>query len=204
MNPPKCKVVGLAGGVAAGKSTVAEILQDLGAEVVDADRLGHEVLEDESVRDALRTRWGEQVFNGNGRVDRARLGEIVFADSEARAFLNALVHPRIRGRMREQLEAHLRDESAQLVVLDASLLLEADLREWCDEIVFIEASAEVRERRAHTDRGWAAGEVVRREAAQLPPDAKRDMSDCVITNEADTEETRRQAVALYRRLVDGL
>ena len=197
------KVVGLVGGVAAGKSTVAAMLAETGAAVVDADRLGHEVLEDAEVREALRARWGDVVFDAQERVDRRQVAEIVFGDDEARQFLNGLVHPRIRRRMRQQMDALCGRSDVKLIVLDAVLLIEAGLNDWCDAVVFVEADRKQRDARARDARGWTARERDVREAAQMPPERKRSMSDFVINNDGTEDETRRQVCKLYRELTNG-
>ena len=197
------KVVGLVGGVAAGKSTVAAMLAETGAAVVDADRLGHEVLEDAEVREALRARWGDVVFDAQERVDRRQVAEIVFGDDEARQFLNGLVHPRIRRRMRQQMDALCGRSDVKLIVLDAVLLIEAGLNDWCDAVVIVEADRKQRDARARDARGWTAQERDVREAAQMPPERKRSMSDFVINNDGTEDETRRQVCKLYRELTNG-
>ena len=193
-------VLGLAGGVAAGKSVVAEMLRALGAVVVDADRLGHAVLEEEDVKKRLRDRWGDRVFDADERVNRRRLGAIVFADEESRRFLNGLVHPRIRERMRESVKAAAAD-GAELIVLDAALLFESGLERWCDATVFVDAPRDVRRRRARGERGWTPDEVDRREAAQTPPDEKRRQATYILDNSGDLEQTRRDVAELRERVL---
>ena len=192
-------VLGLAGGVASGKSTVAAMFRELGAGVVDADRLGHEALRDEDVKAGLRERWGEEALTAEGEVDRARVAQMVFADEAARRFLNELVHPRIRQRIRRDIE-NLSREGARLIVLDAALLFEGGLESWCDAVAFVRAAKDERSKRAHRDRAWDAGEVARREAAQMDPEEKLRRSDEVIDNGGDLERTRSQVRDIYERM----
>jgi len=193
-------VIGIAGGPAAGKSTVARLLAELGAAVVDADRLGHEVLKEDWARDAARRRWGDAVLDEKGEVDRRKLGRIVFRSEEDRRFLNELVHPRIRALMQEEIERHRAEGAAKWIVLDAALLLEGGLEAWCDVLVFVEAAKGSREARAGRERGWEPGEMARREAAQMPLEEKRGRCGFVVYNDGTIEATRKQVRELCERL----
>jgi dephospho-CoA kinase len=132
-------VIGLAGGVAAGKSTVARMFADLGAEVIDADAIARKVIEMPEVCDEIRRRWDGDLFTADGRPDRAKIAEKVFADPDKLRELTGLMHPIIRQRMQEQIADAARHRRAPLIVIDAPLLLEAGLAGWCDAIVFVES-----------------------------------------------------------------
>ena len=192
------KVIGLVGGVASGKSTVAALFAQLGAEVIDADAIARDVLESADVRENMRRAWGPSVFDGEGRPDRARVADLVFRDPDKRRELNAWVHPAVRAEMRARLDRSLRGRAAPLIVIDAPLLLEADLEAWCDAIVFVDADPARRAERAAA-RGWLAEEVARRESAQAPLDEKRARADLVIQNNGSVEETLLQVKRLFRQ-----
>ncbi|HRU06881.1 MAG TPA: dephospho-CoA kinase [Candidatus Brocadiia bacterium] len=196
----KPKVIGLAGGVASGKSTVARLFAEMGAAVVDADRIGHAVLDEPEVRQAVRRRWGDAVMSPDGAVNRQRLGAIVFDRPDELRELNRLTHPRIRERMRREIEHWSAEGRAPLIVLDAALLFEGGLEGWCDGVVFVEASGATRSRRAQEARGWTREETGRRESAQTPPEEKQIRCAWKIVNEGDLESTRRQARELFERL----
>jgi dephospho-CoA kinase len=169
-------VVGLVGRMAAGKSTVARMFGALGAHVIDADGLAHEVLDEPQVRRAVTDRFGAGVCGADGRVDRKRLATIVFAGSAAAeralADLEAIVHPRVRERMEAGLADHRRAEAAgggpRVVVLDVPLLVQAGWADACDRIVVVECEESVRRQRlagrgveeaqqAARDRAWERG-----------------------------------------------
>jgi len=122
------QVIGVLGGVASGKSLVARQLAELGAEVLDADRAGHEVLRSAEIEAAARRRWGEAIFGADGRIDRSRLGQIVFgpgADAQReREYLEQLTHPEIHRRLADEAR-RLQQSGTSIAVLDAPLLLEA-------------------------------------------------------------------------------
>ncbi len=180
------------GGIASGKSEVARLLAGPDGRVLDADRLAHAALEEPEVRAWLRQRFGPAVVAGE-RVDRAALAAAVFSDGTARRELEEQVHPRVRAALRAGVEA-ARAAGVPRVVLDVPLLLENEgehgLPALCDALVFVDADAKVRDARAVARRGWASGELERREALQLPLATKRDRADFVIRNEGDLDELR--------------
>jgi dephospho-CoA kinase len=192
------KTIGLVGGVASGKSRVAQIMVDLGAGLLDADRAGHAVLADQGVRQALRQRWGPEVFLDDGSVDRAAVARRVFAPGAApereRRFLESVTHPRIAARLESQRD-HFAESGYRVVVLDAALLFEANWNPMCDLVVFVDAPREVRLHRAR-QRGWTDEEFLRREAAQWPVKRKRGQADVIIDN-GGTPEELQQAVRKF-------
>jgi dephospho-CoA kinase len=165
--------IGLIGGVASGKSAVAQQFAARGAVILDADRVGHEVLREPAVIEQLVARWGTTVLNSGGDISRSAVAKIVFApQGEAeRQFLNSVTHPRIAARLATQLE-ELRLAKCPAAVLDAALVLEAGWDRLCDQIVFVDVPQEQRLARARS-RGWDAGELARREATQLPLEEKK-------------------------------
>jgi dephospho-CoA kinase len=196
-------VIGIVGGVASGKSLAAAALAGQGAVMIDADRLAHEELARDEVREALIERFGDGILSAEGAVDRARLGARVFADAEALAFLNRLVHPAVCRRIVERVEEAVTG-GAPAVVIDAALLLENEaIAECCTHIMFVDAPAEHRRRRAQAARGWDEAELVRREAAQMPLEAKRRAADAVVANDGESEDLRRRVLEWFEHLTGG-
>lgn len=195
-------VLGLVGGVASGKSVVAEQLQQLGAGVLDADRAGHEVLEQPDVRQALATRWGEGVFHAEGHVDRRALAKIVFAPtaeaSQELAALEKITHPRIKTLLQARMQ-QLAAEGVAVVVLDAPVLFKAGWDALCDLIVFVDAPDEIRRQRAIA-RGWSGDEFARRESAQELLSWKRSQAHVVIDNAGTLAMTRQQVIQLWNQI----
>lgn len=198
-------VIGILGGVAGGKSLVAKELERLGAGHLDADRAGHEVLRLASIRAAARQRWGSEVFDAEGQIDRSRLARIVFAAPPSgpreRKYLEQLTHPEI-GRLLDQQAEQLTASGATAAVLDAPLLLEAGWDKFCDTLVFVDAPRDVRLARALT-RGWTEQEFAARENAQERLDLKRERADVVIDNATSPEHTRLQVERFWQSLVGG-
>lgn len=196
------KIVGLLGGIASGKSLVAEQLCQLGAGLLDGDRAGHEVLRLPEVVQSVRQRWGSEVFGPDGHVDRKALGRIVFAPSaEGRReleYLEKLTHPRIGERLRQQA-AELAAQGRAVTVLDAPVMLKSGWDRFCDHIVFVEAAQEIRQARALA-RGWRQEDFAARESVQEPLPVKRARADIVISNSGSREQTRSQVEQLWREL----
>jgi dephospho-CoA kinase len=185
-------VLGLVGGIASGKSLVAECFRELGAVVLDADRAGHAALRSTDVVAAIRNRWGDSVLEPNGQISRRAVARIVFAEGNEheRQFLEQLTHPRIR----EQLEQELAAARAAVpqppaVVIDAALLFEAGWDALCDKIIFVDAPRDVRLERA-VSRGWSTEQFAARERAQMPVEEKRQRSQIVIRNIRTLENLR--------------
>lgn len=188
-------IVGLTGGIGSGKSEAARAFARLGAEIVDADRLGHEALRDPAIVGRLKALFGDWILDASGGIDRGRLAAIVFKDAEARKALEALSHPFIRQRAREITAA----SSAPLVILDAALLLEAGWDALCDKVVFVDAPETVRLERARQRSGWTDDAIRARERAQLPLTDKRARADHVLINGSSLDDLSRQAEGLMRQ-----
>jgi dephospho-CoA kinase len=189
-------IIGLLGGIASGKSTVARLLEDLGARVVDADRIAHELLGEPEVAAEIGAALGAEVLAAGGKPDRARIGSVVFADRERRQVLEGILHPRILERMRREI-AEAGD--AEAVVVDAPLLVEGGLGDLADVLVFVDAPEPERRRRA-AERGWAPDELARREAEQLEPEKKRLLAAHTVVNDGSPEELSNRVTELYRRI----
>lgn len=179
-------VIGLVGGVASGKSYAGGLFETHGALRIDADRIGHEVLQSAEVRQRLTSLWGSAVLNASGEIDRAQVGKLVFGDSAdavvQRRQLEAIVHPRIRKVAQDRIAAvRALPEPPLAIVIDAPLLLEAGWEPMCDLILFVEAPLEDRLARAAT-RGWTAAHFADREASQLSLDEKRKRATHILDN----------------------
>lgn len=199
-------VIGIVGGIASGKTLVTGQLRQLGAEVVEADRLGHEVLEEPEVRQALVSRWGDEICDVQGRIDRKAVARRVFGWTPQAAgelaFLERLTHPRIGARLR-RIVSEWASRNVPVVVLDAPVLFEAGWDEFCDKIVFVETPRTVRQQRA-CQRGWTEDEFAAREAAQESLDGKRQRADWVIDNSKSPQDTFAQVQEFWRSLAQYL
>lgn len=194
-------VLGLAGGIGAGKSEVARLLGEMGCLVVDSDIEARAAMESPEVRRTLVGWWGEGVIGGDGRIDRKRIAEIVFKDEGERARLEGLVHPLVRSR-RADLIGRAREAGRRAVVLDAPLLFEAGVDSECDAVIWVEASRATRLARVAKNRGWSEHELERREKAQWPIERKRAKCRYEILNDSDGD-LRSAVESVLSRALSG-
>lgn len=193
------KLVGLTGGVGSGKSTVAAMLKELGAAVVDADEASHAVYSPGTPGFAAVVRDFGAGYVRDGKIDRKALGELVFKDADARRRLDAIVHPLVREWM-AQRTAEALELGAEVVVQDLPLLFENQLEALFPTVVLVWVPPAVQVERLVSGRGFTperAREVI---AAQLPIDEKRDRATHVIDNTGSMESTRQQVERLWREL----
>ena len=195
------RILGLTGGIAAGKSVVARRLQEHGAVLVDADVIAREVVEPGTPGlDAIRRRFGDGVIAPDGTLDRAALGAIVFSDPDARADLNRITHPAVWRRSRELFaEAGEADPDA-IVVYDVPLLAEGTRRDEFDRILVVHADRGERIRRLVELRGMSRDEAVRRIDAQASDADRLAIADDVIDANGTLDETLRQVDTIWARL----
>lgn len=193
--PVRPFVIGVIGGVAAGKSHFGLAMEKVGAARIDADKIGHDVLVEADIVEQLSSLFGRQVLDGGGAIDRSAVANIVFANNpegqRALKLLESIVHPRIRARLIEQLEDMRQQELPPIaVVIDAPLLLETGLESLCDVIVFIDASRETRLNRALL-RGWSEKQFDEREASQLSIEDKKERATHVVAGDLSADRLRR-------------
>lgn len=203
-------VIGLTGGIGTGKSTVASMLAELGAVIIDSDEIVRELQSPGApVLEKIRESFGDRVIGADGTLDRAALGDIVFRDEEARRRLNAIVHPAVGAETARRL-AEAKQRGAALVVLDIPLLFEtrsagaaSKANRGVEAVVVVYASRELQIERQIAREDYDRGEAERRVSSQIPIDEKRDRADHVIDNSGDLADTRRQVHALYEKLTAG-
>ncbi len=194
-------VVGLTGGIASGKSTVARIFEELGARRIDADRLAREALErgapgwEEAV-----CRFGRGILLADGRIDRKGLAARIFRDAEERRALEAIVHPRVREAVRRRLAEIARSPDAAIVLLEVPLLFETGMDRDCDRVIVVWLPENLQLERLAARDGLDREEAIRRIRAQMPLAEKCARADWVIDNSGTPAETRARVQEIYRRL----
>jgi dephospho-CoA kinase len=197
-------VIGLVGGVGSGKSTLARWLAaQIQAGLIDADAIGHEALGDMQVREKLRTSFGDSVFNESGEVDRSRLAELVFGDSDrhrqGRQQLEAIVHPVIQQAIESQIRRHRANPDCPCILLDAAILYEAGWQNRCDHVIFVDAPVALRRQRTAA-RGWDADMHCRREASQMPLEEKQRLADFTVSNTGEIEQAGHSVLQILANL----
>ncbi len=193
-------MVGLTGGIGAGKSAVAKRLAQLGAVIIDADRLAREVVEPgtEGLAEVV-AEFGSGVLGPDGALDRPALGRVVFGDPAARQRLEKIIHPRVRARTAE-IAAAAPDGS--VVVNDVPLLVESGLADRYPLVVVVEADLDARLARLARDRGMSAGEARARIAAQATDEQRRAVADVVVVNNGDFEALAARVDAVWRDVIE--
>jgi len=194
-------VIGVAGGIASGKSLVASILGDVGAKVVDSDRLAHEELSDPEVIATFRSWWGRRVCTPDGLIDRRAMSDIIFEEPAQRSRMEAYLYPRLERRRRQMMAAFDDEPAARAIVVDSPLLYEVGLHKVCEVVVFTEADRRVRLRRATEQRGWTEQEFDRREKLQKSLDTKWQAADYRVVNNSTVDALRAQVEPLFERLL---
>jgi dephospho-CoA kinase len=194
-------LVGLTGGIASGKSTVAGFLGELGVAVIDADALAREVVQPGSagLAEVVAT-FGDSVLAPDGQLDREKLGAIVFADSAARTKLNAIMHPRIGQLSAERILQQMQTVTPY-VVYEAALLVETGAHKGMQALVVVAASAQTQAARGSSRDGVPLPTVQARIAAQLPLADKIAVADHVIYNDGDREALRRRTMEVHAELL---
>jgi len=182
-------VIGLTGGIGAGKSTVAQGLAARGAVVIDADRIAREVvMPGQPAFGAIVERFGPGVVGSAGTLDRAALAKVVFSDADARGDLEAITHPAIHGEMAQRMFEHA--DSDRVVVLDIPLLKER--REHMAGVIVVDVPEETAISRLVTFRGFDEADARARVDAQISREARRAIADVVIDNSGDPEQLERE------------
>lgn len=208
--------VGLTGGIASGKSVVGEMFVSLGAHLVQADRLAHELMNPgEPVYNEVVRQFGREILNRDGSVNRAKLSDIAFGggtDGAKRASrieeLNRIVHPAVIRSQEEWMQAIGVQDRQAVAIVEAALILEAGAAKRFDRLVVVRCDPEQRiarfAARQKIDRAEAKKEVERRMAAQLPDEEKIKAADYVIDNSGSLERTREQVRSVWEKLREGL
>jgi len=192
--------IGLTGNIASGKSEVAKMLADRGATIIDADELAREAVEPETqaLKDIIK-RWGKDVLNQDGGLDRAALRQIVFADQNELDALNRIVHPGVT-RLRDREIARARERGDPIVVCVIPLLFERNIVEEFDAIILVDAPRPLRLERLVATRGLEETEAMNMIASQMPAELKRARADFVIENDGSLDKLERDVDALWSSL----
>lgn len=185
-------IIGLTGGIASGKSTVSRMLNDLGAEIIDADKVAREVVEPNQPTWAnIKLRFGEDILYENGQLNRQKLGAIIFNDGQARTDLNAIIHPAIRKRMNEQKEKALK-QGIELIVMDIPLLFESELEHMVEKVLVVYVPEAIQKTRLmHRDQIDEAT-ALQKMKSQISIEKKKEKGHAFIDNSGTQEETKTQ------------
>lgn len=194
------KIIGLTGGIGSGKSTVAQLLEQQGWVLVDADRIARDIVEPgQPALTELADAFGQDILLPNGSLDRGLLASRAFASREKTDLLNSITHPRIQEETQARFEA-ARQGGADFVVYDMPLLVDKGLHKDMDATIVVDVDVEERVRRLVEYRGLDEGDARRRIAAQIPDDVRRAAADLVIDNNGPREALDAQVAGVVEKL----
>jgi dephospho-CoA kinase len=201
-NSVKKPIIGILGGVASGKSTVATEFAGLGCKVIDADEIAHQLLDEQPTKDKVISVFGDAILGSGGRIDRGKLGDIVFADAEKLSVLNSILHPLVLARVEQFIDRYNRQAQIKAIVLDMPLLAEVGWAERCDRLIFIDCEQRIRADRAKKMGIFPKNQLKVRENLQIPIDDKARLADNTIDNNSGLSELARQVTEIFSGIVN--
>jgi dephospho-CoA kinase len=193
-------VVGILGGIGSGKSTVANQFANLGCAVIQADKIAHEVLEEQGIIDTISAVFGRDILSSDGMIDRSKLAARVFENLEELEKLQAVVHPPIIDKCDQLLTQYLANSSISAVILDVPLLVESGYDKRCDVLVFVDCPDNQRFQRA-AKKGLSEDQIKKREIFQISLDKKRQMAHYVIKNNSEMLDLTEQVAQIYSAMI---
>ena len=194
------KVIGLTGGIATGKSTVASMLWDLGAKIIDADELARDIVKPgQAAWKEIVDAFGPDILQADKTLDRERLRKLVFGDKKARALLESITHPRIRSLAQQRIQ-ELAAGGAEVIVYEAPLLFEKQVHLWIRPALLVACDMATQKQRLRERDRLNEREIQQHLDAQMSMDDKRKLADFIIENNGDLEELKRQVHELWDKL----
>jgi len=195
-------VIGILGGIGSGKSTVAAEFAKLGCGVIDADKIAHELLARQAVKEQIVTRFGPAVLDDAGKIDRRKLAEVAFSGTEKLSLLNQVIHPLVLEQADKLIDQYRRQSHVKAIVLDMPLLLEVGWAERCNKLIFIASEQKLRQSRAKK-MGFDENHLKIRENFQISLDKKFDLADNTVENNSDFSALVRQVADIFSDIMDN-
>jgi len=199
-------IIGLTGGIGSGKSTVARMFQELGAEILDVDKIGHQtILPYTPAWKKIVALFGKEILQKDQRIDREKLGQIVFDDYRLLKKLNAITHPEIIKLVKEKINQiksknSKKDSDKSILIIDAALIFEAKIASLMDRIIVVYVKEEEQIRRLSLRSHLSQGEILKRIRAQIPQEKKIRIADYIIDNNYSLDNTREQVRKIWAEL----
>ncbi|MEI7767513.1 MAG: dephospho-CoA kinase [Phycisphaerae bacterium] len=193
-------ILGLMGGIGAGKSAIAKSLEALGGATINSDRDAHAVLNSPDIQAQLAARWGAEVVTPAGTTNRHAIAQRVFQNPTELAWLNSLIHPRVAALRTTAMATLAQSSAVRYIIWDTPLLLENQLHTQCDILIFIACPLAQRLARVQASRGWSAVDLASRQAQQTPLATKEDVAHIIIDNSGTPAQTTSQIAALVALL----
>jgi dephospho-CoA kinase len=188
------------GGIASGKSIVAAELAKLGCAVIDADVIAKQFLLDEGIKDQLRQKFGDDIFDGHGQIDKKKIAKKIFNSAKAVKLANSIIHPPVLQKVEQLIEAYQLQQGIKAIVLDIPLLVEVGWEKRCDKLIFIDCPEQIRLKRAEKRGVFDVNELKKRENFQISLDNKRKIANYIIENN-DLSELIKQIGNIFPALL---
>lgn len=202
-NPAKKPIIGILGAIASGKSTVAAEFAKLGCKTIDADKIAHELLEKNGIKQQVLDSIGQDVLDSSGKIDRKKLADIVFNDNRKLSILNSIIHPPVLERINRLIEQYNNQDNVKCIVVDMPLLLEVGFDKRCDRLIFVECEEKIRADRARKMGLFDKNQIKMRENFQISLDNKTRIADNNIDNSSDYEALIKQVAEVFSGIVDN-
>ena len=195
-------IIGILGGIGSGKSTVAAEFAKLGCKVIDADRIAHELLDRNTVKEKIVGLFGKTVLDSSGRIEHKKLAGVVFSDGDKLASLNGVIHPLVLERAEELIEQYNQQNQVRAIVLDMPLLVEIGWAGRCDRLIFVDCEQKIRAERAKK-KDFDKNQIKIRENFQISLDNKVSLADNMIENNSDFSALVRQVADIFSDIVNN-
>jgi dephospho-CoA kinase len=202
-NPKKKPIIGILGGICSGKSAVASELGKLGCEIIDADKIAHELLDEPAIKRKMVSSFGQDILDSAGKIDRSKLADIVFADARKLSSINRIVHPPVLARIERLIEQYNGEPAVRAIVLDMPLLVEVSWAKRCDRLVFVDCKWQIRAERAKKVGLFDENQLKIRENLQISLDKKVDIADNIIDNNSGFQALARQVADIFSNIMDN-
>jgi dephospho-CoA kinase len=196
-------VIGILGGIGSGKSTVARCFGRLGCEVIDADSIAHELLFESGIIRSLLDKFGPEILNLQGHIDRSKLAARIFDHPDETAFLNHLIHPRLLQRCQDRINVLHSNPDIRGIVLDMPLLMEVGWDKRCDFLVFVECDGEKRRQRIQENKQLDVEQIKKRENFQISLDKKRQKAHYRVNNNSDESDMAEQVAQIFLNITSN-
>ncbi|MCX5633113.1 MAG: dephospho-CoA kinase [Phycisphaerae bacterium] len=200
MQENRKNIIGILGGIASGKSTVARELAKRGCVVIDADKIAKQLLLSKNVKKQIRDKFGRGVFDDAGRINKKKLAKAVFSSVKTVKAINAIIHPMVLEKTEELIKEYNRRPAVKAIVLDMPLLAEVGWNKKCDKLIFVRCDDRIRLKRAQKKGVLKQNELKKRENFQISLDKKADMAQYIVENN-DLSELIRQIEKLFPALI---
>ena len=201
-NPKKKPIIGILGGVCSGKSTVAAEFAKLGCSVIDADKIAHELLDKKNIKGKIIATFGQGILDSTGKVNRKKLADIVFDDSDKLSLLNKMLHRLVLKRVEELIKQYNRQNQVRAIVLDMPLLVEVGWDKRCDKLIFVDCDWQLRVDRVKKMGFFDENQIKIRENFQISLDRKVGLVDNTIDNNSDFSALAKQVADIFSYIVD--